>query len=61
MVEEQGAGEEWTETYLTYVEGMPQLATQRFTKSAGGMPGYARQQAGAARSFSLLAGRPEMK
>ncbi|MBI2285726.1 hypothetical protein HYU82_02800 [Candidatus Saccharibacteria bacterium] len=46
--EAQGASEERTETYLTYVEGVPQLVTPRFAKSAGGVPGYARQQAGAA-------------
>lgn len=48
MDETQGASEERTDTYLTYVEGVPQLVTQRFTKSTGGVPGCARQQAGAA-------------
>lgn len=43
-----GAGEQRTELYLTYSEGAAQAATQRFAKSAGGVPGYARQQVGAA-------------
>jgi len=47
----QGASEERTEAYMQYVEGVPQLATQRSAKSTGGVPGYARQQAGAVRRY----------
>ncbi|MBI2007884.1 hypothetical protein HYS85_01465 [Candidatus Saccharibacteria bacterium] len=48
MDEAPGAGKERIETYLTYFEGVPQLATPRFAKNAGGAAGYAGWQAGAA-------------
>ncbi len=44
----QGASEQRTETYIQYDEGAAQLATQRCAKSAGKMPGYARNLASAA-------------
>lgn len=53
MDEAQGASEKWTELYMKYSEGISQLATQRFAKSAGGASGSARRQAGAARSSAL--------
>lgn len=44
-----GASEERTEVYLTYSEGVPQLATPRCAKNSGGVSGYAGQQAGVVR------------
>jgi len=46
--EAQGASEKRSKLYFIYSEQAPQLATQRFAKSAGGASGYARRQARAA-------------
>ncbi len=44
-----GAVEQRTELYLKYSEGAAQAATPQSAKSIGGVPGFARQQADAAR------------
>ncbi len=48
MDEVQGAGEKWTELYLTYSEGVSQPATQQFAKSNVSTDGCAGWQDGAA-------------
>lgn len=45
-----GADVERTETYLTYVEGVPQTATTPEAKSVSGVAGSASRQADAVRA-----------
>ena len=39
-----GAGEERTEMYMKYIEGVPQLATPQGAKSQAGAAGFAGRQ-----------------
>lgn len=45
----QGAGEQWTESYMKYGEGTAQTATQRSVESSSGVGSYADKQTGAMR------------
>jgi hypothetical protein len=45
----RGAGEEQTELYFAYSEGVAQPATMQCAKSPGGVSGSAGKQAGAVR------------
>jgi len=47
----QGTGEERIEVYLIYIERVPQPVTLRCAKSAGGIFGFAKKQASAAKGL----------